>query len=130
MLHSGDVNPLTYTEATLIGHGLREDDITKTFANLIRRKLGERKDIEKNCRSKAATPSEFLRSFSESKLPSCLLNAVSWSINPGHRKHNDGYVQAPNSAQAGKISMVAECLERLITNKRTLTPTSLRLTVH
>ena len=47
MLHSGDVSPLTYTETRLLGHGLREDDIAKTFANLIRRKLTERKDIEK-----------------------------------------------------------------------------------
>ena len=81
MLHSSDVSPLTYTEATLIGHGLREGDIAKTFANLIRRKLGERKDFEKTCRLKAATPSEFLN---ESKPLSCLLNAVSWSINPRH----------------------------------------------
>ena len=97
---------------------------------MIRRNLGEREDIEKTCRSKAATPSEFLRGLNESKLLSCLLNAISWSINPRHRKHNDGYVKAPNSAQAGKISMVAEGLKRLITNKRTPTTISLRLTVH
>ena len=42
MLHSSDVSPLTYTEATLIGHGLREDDIAKAFANLIRRKFAEK----------------------------------------------------------------------------------------
>ena len=97
---------------------------------MIRRNLGEREDIEKTCRSKAATPSEFLRGLNESKLLSCLLNAISWSINPRHGKHNDGYVKAPNSAQAGKISMVAESLKRLITNKRTPTTISLRLTVH
>ena len=66
-----------YSEATLIGHGLREDDIAKTFANLMRRNVGERKDIEKTSRSKAPTPSEFLRRLNESKLLSCLLNAIS-----------------------------------------------------
>ena len=130
MLHSGDASPLTYTEATLIRHGLRKDGIAKTFANLIRRKLRERKDFGKTCGSKAATPSEFLRSLNESKPLSCLINAISWSVNLKHRKHNDGYVQAPISAQAEKTSMVAERLERLIANKRTPTTTSLHLTVH
>ena len=120
MLHSSDVSPLTYTEATLIEHELTGDDIATTFANLSRRKFAEKKkDFEKTCRSRAPTPSGFLRSLNESKFFSCLLNTILWSINPRHRKHNDGYVQAPNSAQAEKISMVAESLERLITNKRT-----------
>ena len=64
--------------------------------------------------------------------PSCLLNTslwFLWCINPRHRKRNDGYVQALNSAQAEKISMVAESLERLITNKRTQTTTLLRVIV-
>ena len=77
MLHSGGASPLTYTEATLIRHGLKKDGMVKTFANLIRRKLGERKDFEKTCVSKAATPSEFLRSLNESKPLSCLINAIS-----------------------------------------------------
>ena len=59
-----------------------------------------------------------------------MFNVISWSINPRHRKYNDGYVQAPSAAQAEKISMVAESWERLITNKRTPAPTSLSLTVH
>ena len=29
----------------------------------------------------------------------------------GHHRNNDGYLQAPNSAQAEKISMVAESWE-------------------
>ena len=55
---------------------------------------------------------------------------MSWSINPRHRKHSDGYVQAPSSAQAEKISMVAKSWERLINNKHTPTTTLLSLTVH
>ena len=129
VLHSTDLSSLTYTEATLIEHGLREDDIAKAFANLIRRKFAEKIDFEKTCRSKAPTISEFLRTLNESKPLSCLLNTILWSINPRHRKHNDGYVQVPNSVQAEKISMIAESLERLITNKFTSTSTSLRLTV-
>ena len=67
VLHSRDISSLTYTEATLIGHGLRENDIAKTFANLIRRKFAEKKDFGKTCRSKEPMPSEFLRGLNESK---------------------------------------------------------------
>ena len=45
-------------------------------------------------------------------------------------ENNNGYLQAPSSAQAEKISMVAESWERLITNKSTQNTTSLSLTVH
>ena len=41
-MHSSDVSPLAYTEATLKEHGLREDDTAKTFAENIRRKLSEK----------------------------------------------------------------------------------------
>ena len=35
VLHSSDVSPLTYSEATLKGHGVREDNTANAFANLI-----------------------------------------------------------------------------------------------
>ena len=47
MLHSSDVSPLTYTEATLIEHELTGGDIATTFANLSRRKFAEKKKILK-----------------------------------------------------------------------------------
>ena len=58
VLHSSDVSPLTYSEATTKGHGLTEDDIANAFANLIRKKLSEKKDFEKTCRFKPPIPSE------------------------------------------------------------------------
>ena len=39
VLHSNDVSPLAYTEATLKGTRFREDDIVEAYAKLIRRKL-------------------------------------------------------------------------------------------
>lgn len=41
-------SPLTHTEAILKGYGIREDDIAKAFATLIRGKLSEKKKILKN----------------------------------------------------------------------------------
>ena len=81
VLHSSDVSPLTYTKATLNGDGFREEDIAKAFANLIRRKFSEKKDVEKTCGFKPSIPSEFLRSLNESKPLFCLFNAILWSIN-------------------------------------------------
>ena len=108
VLNFSDLSPLTYTEATLKGNGLREEDIAKAFANLIRRKLSEKKDYEKTCRFKPSIPSEFLISLHERNPFSYLFYAISWSINPIHWKH----------------SMVAESWERLITRKNTPTTTS------
>ena len=42
-VHSINVDPLLYSHATIKGHGLREDDIVKAFANLVRRKLDDTK---------------------------------------------------------------------------------------
>ena len=58
VLHSSDVSPLTYSEVTPKGHGLREDDIANAFANSIRKKLSEKEDFEKTCRFKPPIPSE------------------------------------------------------------------------
>ena len=84
VLNFSDLSPLTHTEATLKGNGLREEDIAKAFANLIRRKLSEKKDFEKTCRFKPSIPSEFLISLHERNPFSCLFYAISWSINPTH----------------------------------------------
>ena len=35
VVHPKNVNPLSYSQATLKGHGLREDDICKAFSNLV-----------------------------------------------------------------------------------------------
>ena len=43
VLQSRDVSPLTYTEATLIGHGLREDDIEKNICKLDWKKAWRKK---------------------------------------------------------------------------------------
>lgn len=46
-MHSSNVSPLKYTEDILKGYGLREDDIAKVFANVISKKLSEKKKILK-----------------------------------------------------------------------------------
>ena len=76
VLHSTDVNPQTYTKATLKRHGLKEEDIAKTFVNLIRRKLkkkaSEKKILKNPCRLKPLILSEFLSSLNEGKPVSSL----------------------------------------------------------
>ena len=40
VVSSSELGPVTYVNAALKGHGLREDDLTRAFARLVRRKLG------------------------------------------------------------------------------------------
>ena len=35
VVHPTGVNPMIYSEANVLGHGLREDDLTKSFSRLI-----------------------------------------------------------------------------------------------
>ena len=69
-MHSSDVNALTYSYAALKGHGLREDDISKSFAHLVRIKKW------------LPTPGEFLSVLDEFKPLACIFNSISWSVNP------------------------------------------------
>ena len=48
IIHSGDVNPCQYIVAVLKGKGLRDGHTTKSFANMIRRKVRSIKN-EKLC---------------------------------------------------------------------------------
>ena len=112
------------------GHGLREESIIKCFSNLVRRKLVVTGEERKGGKYVPPTSDEIfaeLDSFSPLK---CIFNAISLSINPKRSMGSDGYITAPNSVQAEKIAAIAECWERLITNKRTPTATATSLTLH
>ena len=43
---SKNVDPLSYSYATIKGHGLCENDIIKAFANLIRKKIADAKTMK------------------------------------------------------------------------------------
>ena len=78
-LHSSAVNPLTFTAATLKGHGLREENVIKCFANLVRRKLGKEamgEEVRKGAYA-APTVSEFMADLDSFNPVRCIFNAIS-----------------------------------------------------
>ena len=81
IVHPSGVNPVLYSAATLKGYGLQENDLTKAFSRLIRRKISQREPI--------AFPPEaqdLIDLLDTYKPLSCIYNAISWSINPKRSK--------------------------------------------
>ena len=128
VVHSSTVNPLSYSAATIEGHGLLESDLTKAFARLIRRKVSQRQAIK--WPMEAHKP--FIQLDSHKPLQ-CIYNAICWSINCRRLKNALGYVAVPRKAEAEKISAVSQSWEKLITGQRSplgtaLSPTIRRIT--
>ena len=66
LVHPVDINPCTYSIATIQGSGLRDGDLTKTFGKTIRRNLEARKPSENKW---PLTPEELLEKLDSGPLP-------------------------------------------------------------
>ena len=124
-VHSINVDPLLYSYATIKGHGLREDDIVKAFANLVRRKLDNPNQMKWPPKAK-----NFIECVENSKPLTCIYNAIIWSTNPRKTKNINGYSDANNHEQAEKIAAITQSWESLISKKRSPAATALSLTLH
>ncbi len=106
------------------GHGMREDDLTKAFSRLIRRKLEGKDKLEW-----PPTPDQVSNSI-ENMLPlSCIFNAVAWSINPNKGKDNHGLVKV-GKRHVEKITALSQSWEAMVTGERAPLNIALGLTVH
>ena len=74
--HPIDINPFTYSIATLHGCGLRDTDLTKGSGRMLRRKLQER---QKGDITWPLTPEELLSRIDKGPLPE-KCNAIYFSI--------------------------------------------------
>ena len=125
VVHSTSVNPCMYAVSTLKGAGLRDDDLTKAFANMIRRKL------KKESREEwPITVEELISRIDTSRPMTCLYNAIAWTVNPQSAKNEKGYVLTSSTSSAQKIWSVASDWESLVTHKRSVKSTALSLTIH
>ena len=124
-VHSRTVDALSYSEATLKGHGLLEDDIINAFANLVRRKADNLNEMKWPPR-----PEEFLEIIEKSTPLVCIYNAIAWSINPRKVKNRNGYVEVNNHQHSEKIAAITQSWEGLVSKKRSPTSTALSLTLH
>ena len=124
VVYPKSVDQFSYSQATLKGHGLCDDDIAKAFSNLVRRKLANRDDLKWS-----PTPEQFLSSLKSTAPLPCIYNAIVWSVNPRREVNQNGYVET-NIEQAEKIASITQCWEGLINRKRMPTTTALSLTLH
>ena len=125
VVHPTSVNPCMYAVETLKGAGLRDDDLTKAFANMIRRKLRQEAHEEW-----PITAEELIAKLDSSGPMACIYNAIAWTLNPNATKNNKGYVSTSSSNLAQKVWSVASDWESMITHKRSVKSTALSLTVH
>ena len=125
VVHSSEVNPASYSEATIRDGGLREIELTKAFSRMMRQKISKRHSI------KWPLSAEELFNLLETHRPlQCIHNAICWSINPRRDINSFGYASAANKAEAEKISAISKSWEKLITKERTPLGIALSLTVH
>ena len=76
LVHPTDINPCSYSVATLHGYGLRDADLAKAFGRIIRRKLQER---ETSDNAWPLTPEELLAELDTGPLPE-IYNFIFYSI--------------------------------------------------
>lgn len=122
---SKEIDPLTYTYATVKGNGLREVDVIKAFSNLVRKKIDHEDALQWPPR-----PHEFIQSLKNSKPLQCIFNAIVWSLNPKRKVNENGYAETNSELQAEKIAAITECWEGLIGKNKKPSQTAMSLTLH
>ena len=124
VLHSNSVGFVTYVEAALKGHGLREVDLTKAFARLVRRKLADRHPL-----TWPSTTKELCESL-ETFLPlECIFNGIALSLNDKWPINENGIVNMPKDLNH-KISSLAQGWEELTSHGRSPLNIAIGLTVN
>ena len=92
VVHPIDINPCTYSVATLHGCGLRDGELTKAFGRMIQRKFEERKTSEDTW---PLTPDKLLSKLDSRPLPE-LYNAIYFSIYERGKINQYGYAETPD----------------------------------
>eukprot|EP00794_Sanderia_malayensis_P005820 gene5820-6517_t len=132
ILHSVDVNPLDYSLATLQGAGLRDDDITKAFANMINRKvkcLKQKQLAEGQVRNEQISFDELVAQLDEHEPLQQIYNAIGLSLHPSAKKNEHGYVVL-SSLQANKVWSIAGTWQQLLTGEFSSTSLALGMVIH
>ena len=111
IVYSSDVNPCDYSESTLKGHGLRENDLIRAFAKMIKGKIEKRRKDESQW---PFTPEQLLTNLDSGPLPD-LYNIIYATIDPNFKINNYGYSVTRSDQMATKVWSVASDWEALLT---------------
>ena len=125
LVHPIDINPCTYSVATLHGFGLRDADLTKAFGKMIRRKLEE---LKSSGETWPLTPDELLAKLDTGPLPE-LYNSIYFSIHERGELNQYGYAITSHT-KAAKIWSLASDWESIITKQRTPKQIILGMVLH
>ena len=125
IIHPTSVNPCFYATATLRGAGLRDDDLTRTFASMLRRKL-----TRETRKAWPVSAEDLIARLDNSGPMDVIYNAIAWSINPHAAKNERGYVLTGSKSLSRKVWSVSSDWETLLTHERSIESTALSLTVH
>ena len=112
IVHASDINPCKYAVNVLHGCGLRDTDIVRSFANLVKKLMNQRVwPLTPN------TPKEFQTALKVGPLP-ILYNVIYLTMFDTSGHENDGgYMDTYSNSLASKIWSTAIDWESLITGK-------------
>ena len=99
IVFSIEVNPCQYSVATLDGFGLSDNDIIRSFARMVRRKLQTCNQLRESWPMSIDDIENFVQ---RGPLPE-LYNAIYATINPSFKVHSSGYAVTPSHQSATKI---------------------------
>ena len=125
IVHCIDVNPCTYALAAMRGAGLKDDDLTKAFARLVRRKLKGSEAV-----SWPVTPEELLERLDSAGPLVHIYNAIAWTVNPRATRNEFGYAKAGSASLSEKIWAIASDWQSIVTHEHSSKSTALSLVVH
>eukprot|EP00794_Sanderia_malayensis_P019707 gene19707-21653_t len=114
IIYSSDMNPIEYMAATLKGHGLRDEDLIKACAAMIRRKMEAR--VEDEC-SWPCDPNELIEQFDRGPLAD-IYNMIYATIDKSYKINQYGYATTRSKSIATKVWSLASDWEVLLRPKQ------------
>ena len=99
VVHSSSVSPLSYSAATIEGHGLRDSDLTKAFAWLFHRKVSQRQAVKW-----PMEPHELFSQLDSHKPLQC----ICWSVNSRRPTNALGYLQFHETGRQRKFQQLVK----------------------
>ena len=124
IIHSSSVNPCHYSVATIQGSGLRDEDLTKAFVRLVRRKLNT-----SEAQSWPLSAEELLAKLGKTSPFSHLYNVIAWSVNPSNQRNKFGFVETRSKLLSEKIWAISSDWESLVTHERSAKSAAMSLTI-
>ena len=119
------MNTCEYTLATLHGCGLRDQDLTRVFGKMIRRKVASFDDDIQW----PLTPEKLLEVMDKGPIPE-LFNAIYYTVHNSGKLNEFGYAETQSHNAAIKIWSLASDWESLVTRRPNPKTTTMGLLIH